>query len=266
MAYQIPAFNTPNRQPTDINPLDAELASDPQAAAVWRSVRGDMTTLAGLFDQITTLDNNLFVQVSRINSDERLNEGTKQREETALRNSALEQIAGFITQAQAARERILAVVNAQLDPSAFVEGSNAQQTLVYIERTRDAWNRAKMVLDSVDRSVSGSVWQRALRLAQEAAERNDTFTMSALRQNLEAYLESISQKMPRGQIVSQLNVAMAPAASPAMRAAMVIQQTLEAGYQNLQACLLGAQRFAKDKNFMRVSGMPGWPNQPDVTI
>lgn len=266
MAYQIPAFNTPNRQPTDINPLDAELAADPQAAAFWRRVRGDMTALASAFAQLTIITDNLAQLVYRINTDDRARDDVKAREIVSARNAAGESIEGMRRAAEVARQNVLDACTKAIDVSGFVGGASTNETLVNIERTRDAWKRCEMILGGIDTQVSGAIFARALRLATEAAERDDRFTQSALRQNLEAYLEAHGQKMTHQQVVSQLNVAMAPASAPEQRAAMQVQQVLEAGWLNLVACFQAALRYAKEKDAFRVSGLPGWPGQPPVTI
>lgn len=258
------AFNQPSQQPADINPLDAQLAADPDAAAVWSKVRGNVSILVGTFAQLSSLADALFAKVAQINADTRLNTAAKASDETAARNSTLQAIEALRRKAETARDAVLNVTTPIIDPSGFVRGTTSQDTLVMIERTRDAWSRVCMVLDSV--KDSGSILTRALGLAKTAAERNDTFTQSALRQNLEAYLEAHSVHMSRAQLVAALNDATAPAASPAMRAAMQIQTVLDRGWTALQGAFLSAERSAKDKNSFRVSGLPGWPGQPPVTI
>ncbi len=263
MAYQIPAFDTPNRQPTDINPLDATLASDPQAAAIWSKVRGDMTALAGMFGQLNSQADSLFQRVVQIEGDSRLTAAAQASDLAQARNTFQKNVATLRSTAEAARGRILDTTTPLIDVSGFTRGSTSQDTLVLIERTRDAWARVCMILDRAD---DGQVLTKALDLGKRAAERDDTFTISALRQNLDAYLESRGHRQDHAQLVLALNNALGKTASPEMRAAMVIQTTLDAGWKNLQAAFMVAQGYGSSKTPMRVSGLPGWPGQPDVTI
>lgn len=267
MAYQVPAFNQPPRQNVDVNPLDATLAADPQAAAVWSSVRGDVNTIVTIAHaRLGEIVQALFQQVTQINGDRRLNTATKASDDAQARSNALEAIEALARQAEASRDAISAACAKQLDVSGFISGASSQDTLVMIERTRDAWECAKMVLDSLSAETPGLVQQKMVNLATEAAERGDNFTLSALRRFGEAYLSAKRQGMPHQQFVAQINTAAAPAATPAQRAAMVIQQTLDASWPNIQTALLQAKRYAKDKNAFRVTGLPGWQNLPGINL
>lgn len=256
------AFNQPSRKPTDINPLDAVLAADSDADTVWRKVRSDYSTLVGMFGQLNTLADALWTVVTQINGDTRLTTQAKAQDEAAKRSAYLQAVSSLREVAGQARQNVLDVVRPIINQNGFVKGINSQDTLVLILRTQDAWTRAAMVLDAQENAAK--MHEKAMTLAKRAAEQDDTFTMSALRQNLPSYLEA--HHFLDNDLTNNLNIAMAVASSPEMRAAMQIQQTLEIGWQSLIAAFLVAQGYGQQKTAIRVDSMPGWPNQPPVRI
>jgi transposase len=105
---------------------------------------------------------------------------------------------------------------------------------------------------------------KALELARRAAEENESFTQSALRQNLAAYIES--RGLRDMTLTQQLNTAMAPAACPKQRAAMQIDWVLTMGWRILQLNFQMARGYAKDIDAFRITGLPGWPASIPVQI
>lgn len=268
MSYQLPQFNQPPRQNVDVNPLDAELARDPQALAVWNRCAGDVNTIvttahARLGELVQALDERLY----QINSDSRLNEGTKQQDETQARNATGQAIETLTRQAEAARDNVEQTCVKILDVSGVVRGADASATLVNLQLTRDAWDYGVVPqLRTVDVKMSGGIAQKMMNIASAAADRDDNFTLSAIRRFGEAYLIEQGHGMSHTQFVASVNVAAGASATPAMRAAMVIQQALTVSWPNIKVALQMAARYAKDKNAMRVTGLPGWVNLPGINL
>lgn len=271
MDLQTPAFNTANRVP-DINPLDATLASDPQANALWTKVRGNVIALANAFAQLSAITDNLFRTVASIEGNTRLTARAQAQDLATARNQAGESIEALRRQCESARASILAATaprlsaGLQFDPTRDMFGQvDVQRSLLTIELTRDAWTRAKMVLDAATGGPT-QAQTRLFALAKQAAARNDKYTLAALRQNGPAYLDAQGLQMPDAAFMQTFSQATAADGAPEVRAAMQIEQTVETGWRNLQAAFLVASGYAKGSNVMRVSGLPGWPGFPEVSL
>ena len=252
---------------TDVlNPLDDTLTYDPAAQAVWRKCAGDFGTLANIPPQIESLSNGLFGSIQRNEGDTRLSQKGKAENDAQFRNVYLTAIENLRRDAETARTNILQVTAPILGDSGFIKSGDPAKQGAIIERVRDAWTRVQWQLDATD-SPSAKL-TKALDLAKEVAVYDDEFTMSALRQNLRAYLASKGLHHSPEEMAAQLNVVMAPAVSPAMRAAMLIQQDLTVGWPQVQMLLQQALNFGKASRFnmYSVSGLPGWPRQSNVQI
>lgn len=244
-----------------LNPLDQQLATSIGGMDVWDAVSQSFGTLNGIPADLEAALKQMDATIAQVMASGRLTEGAKAQDEADARQKAANMVVALRQTADASRAQVLSVVDGILDGNAAgsIDGNNPAAQALFMERRRDAWVGAKMILDGVQ--DTGHLVTRFTTMAKDAAQARNYPLMSALRQWASPYLESRGVTYAPSVLERVLDEATAPAMSPRVRAAMVIKAEFLRGWASLESDFDQAQKSAMRKNWMRVSGLPGWlPN------